>query len=1011
MISRGALRLFAGTLAVALAHPASSVADAVWSDRIVDGLPEFSVSESAVQVDASGTPHVFVGGDRVYHYWRAGDTWQSEVVDPVPRSGERLSAALGPSGEFHLVYVRNDKPERPGQDPSELRHWRYATNLSGAWVSEVFPEPEVPSAPIRVAFTVSGLAVDASHRPHISASRDRAVFHGVRDSGAWSYERVDENSGFGLVSLSYASSGLALDSAGNAHLLWFPADPTWQVVHAWGSGSTWTHEAIGPSSQFWSVPSAILIDETGTIHALLTRADYHLTHWSRSASATEWSSEDLGENTETFAATLAGSHVQVLGVTRTPNLVMWQVDHLQQTDSGWTRTTVLQNIEHDRAIGLQVALGVEPNGDVDGVALAAIASVTDEAPLTALHRHGSWTEHEIARTGPVVYGADVRLGLAGSQRRLLYRTGEPGSAILFHVVRHATEAASGDFKTETLPVDPTQPYVANQSLALGVDPGGQERALWNSGALSQSVRSDAGEWSTTAVFPEETMLASRRPALLVAGSSFNALYAAVAPGIQQSLFSLFSLGGRVGSIVLGGPILPLADPVSAVTRPLALAGGLRALHVAYVADDGTVTHATNASGEWVTESVGRAAVGHHILSHSLAVEADGTVHIAYEDGLEGAVTPRPVLVYGTNRCPGGWYLTELDSQTRATRPYTAVGARNPELTLDGVGNPHIVYRSDASHSVGYAHIRDGVWALETVVPDTNSGEGTAVAVDDAGVVSVAHHDPWAGELRLATREPLAPEPRWNGCPPLPDPNLPPDGSYFFAPPPTTDGVYNPTERVETSYGSIAASFDVAPRGSSLVDLENGFVDSDGDSVNDSQLVGIGKVFRKRGEIRVIEVSRLLDSNPSDATVPPKLKVLRAELIDLATRHRVIAEEASGKIDGKKVKLRRITENDVPLSAFAMRLELEIHPGAKGGLVASGKWPLGNGTWVLLTGSGKWSPKTSSFDLHLRGGGQVDFKLSGMRTWQHHSDGVYLSADSLAAHALGQTVKIDLTGAY
>jgi hypothetical protein len=304
-----------------------------------------------------------------------------------------------------------------------------------------------------------------------------------------------------------------------------------------------------------------------------------------------------------------------------------------------------------------------------------------------------------------------------------------------------------------------------------------------------------------------------------------------------------------------------------------------------------------------------------------------------------------------------------------------------------------------------------VWALETVVPSTTSGESTAIAVDAAGVVSIAHHDPPAGQLRLATRESLPEEPHWNGCPPLPDPNAPPDGEFFFAPPATTDGVYNPTEHVETSYGSIPAKFDVSPWTNGLVELDNGFVDYDGDSVNDSQLVGFGKVFRKRDRILVVEASRLRDSYPSDANVVPKLKVLRAEVIDLATRHRAIAEQVTGKIDGKKVKLQGVSENDVPLSAFEMRLSLEIHPDARGGLVASGRWPLGIGTFVLLSGTGKWNPATSSFDLHLRGGRQVDLKLAGMRIWQHHADGVYLSAQSLAAKALGQKVKVDFTGAF
>lgn len=1005
---RRALGLLA-LCALAVGSPASSLAQATWSDRLVDGVPELALPDSAVQIDASGRPHVFVGGDRVYHYWRDGDTWRNEVVDAAPRSGEDLHAAVGPSGEFHLVYVRNQKPDPTVPGPTRV--FRYATNLSGEWVVATLTEPPDLRLLAPIPTVMAGLAVDASHRPHVLATRDHAAYHGLLDSGQWSYERLDVASGFGTggPAGTYGySSGLALDPAGEPHVIWTPDDGSWAVIHSWHSATGWSHEAVPQALHNPQDPSAILVDPSGAVHVLL-KESLVLNHRSRPAGSSVWANETLANNPEAFAATLKGTHLQVLAVTRVQLLLKWEVDRLEQGDAGWTQTSVLPDVPQN----LRVALAVEPNGDVDGATLpASNQAVEPDAPLTVVHGDAGWTSTEIARAatcdcGPLTRtlvdeGADVRLGLAGSQRRLLYRDGESDST--FAHARHATEDPNG-FEVETLPVDPNHPLVVPQSLALAVAPDGEERAVWNAWTvLSQSVRPPGGSWTTTVQSPGEILLRSRRPALLRSGG-FYALYAAMTSGGPQSLF----LASPDASIPLDGPILPLDDPTYAPTRPLAIAGDLRNLHVAWVADDGSVLHATNASGPWVTETVtpfASATLG----SHSIAVEPDGTVHLAYVDDNNG-IDQHPGLRYGTNRCPGGWYVTDLDLRAPAAGPLTAPGASSPDLTLDPIGNPHVAYRSNVDHSLAHAYIRNGVWAVETAVPDTTSGDATAIAVDDAGVVSIAHHDSWAGELRLATRAPLAPEPKWNGCPPLPDPNAPPDGTFFFAPPPTSDGIYLPTGRVQISVGPLRAHLDVSPFISGFLELDNGFADFNGDSIIDSQLIGAGKLSRRRGEIRVVEVTRLVDSEKGDAVAVPKLAVLRAELIDLATLHREVLEEASGRMNGKKVRFDQESADDVPLSAFAMRLSLEIHPTKKGGLVASGEWPLGDGVYALLDGTGKWFPETSSFDLHLKGSARIDLRIHGMKLWQHHTDGVYLSAESLAAKALGQNVKLDLTGAF
>src|SRR5262245_46993069 len=81
-------------------------AEGAWTDQFVELIPEFRLTQSAIQLDLAGQPHVFVGGDRVYHYWLAQGTWHSEIVDAKARSGNRLRVAVGSAGDFHLFYER-----------------------------------------------------------------------------------------------------------------------------------------------------------------------------------------------------------------------------------------------------------------------------------------------------------------------------------------------------------------------------------------------------------------------------------------------------------------------------------------------------------------------------------------------------------------------------------------------------------------------------------------------------------------------------------------------------------------------------------------------------------------------------------------------------------------------------------------------------------------------------------------------------------------------------------------
>ena len=151
-------------------------------------------------------------------------------------------------------------------------------------------------------------------------------------------------------------------------------------------------------------------------------------------------------------------------------------------------------------------------------------------------------------------------------------------------------------------------------------------------------------------------------------------------------------------------------------------------HFVYYASStsaGYLMYATNASGAWVhgtvvdtfTQDIG-CSVPEAPLS--LAVDATGTVHIAYAGRY-----PDYGLKYATN--PGGTWVTS-----------TIEAGYIPMLSaaVDASGKTHIAY-SDSAHHIKYAHQNgSGAWVIEVI--ESNSGVYPSLALDTSGNAHISY---------------------------------------------------------------------------------------------------------------------------------------------------------------------------------------------------------------------------------------------------------------------------------
>ena len=162
-------------------------------------------------------------------------------------------------------------------------------------------------------------------------------------------------------------------------------------------------------------------------------------------------------------------------------------------------------------------------------------------------------------------------------------------------------------------------------------------------------------------------------------------------------------------------------------------------------EDSKLKFATNKSGSWISYTPeastwdNRMYPGYHT---SLAMDEEGLFHIAhYESDNEN-------LHYSTGLPNGQWSNSIVDSSGDT--------GRNPSISIDAAGDPHIVYRSWNGWKAKYATLNPSspswqVSTLETGSTGAGTGESNSIFIDDDGMMHVAYSDETNGVLRYANK--------------------------------------------------------------------------------------------------------------------------------------------------------------------------------------------------------------------------------------------------------------------
>ncbi len=212
-------------------------------------------------------------------------------------------------------------------------------------------------------------------------------------------------------------------------------------------------------------------------------------------------------------------------------------------------------------------------------------------------------------------------------------------------------------------------------------------------------------------------------------------------------------------------------------------------HIAYTIDDefsplNALRYASGSPGSWHTETVSAISSfvpSDYFLHPTLAVEADGTPHIVYQD-LPGNINYAWLqagnwqtetigistwnssfgLALDSNNQPHVSYTDEMDmlhythrsgsSWNDVTIPTISPTVCSAKIAVDGEDAAHIVYNS--ADRIGYIHWNGSAWEEETVADnlDTLCAEISLVLDNDNELwVAYLDHDGVAFDLKLAKR--------------------------------------------------------------------------------------------------------------------------------------------------------------------------------------------------------------------------------------------------------------------
>lgn len=502
---------------------------------------------------------------------------------------------------------------------------------------------------------------------------------------------------------------LGLDSSLRPHMV-YGKD---HLYHAWFDGATWRHEVVD-AEDLTGLHASLAIAANGDLHVSYAKLGGPNLRYAYTCGET-WIRETVDQvvGSGTSLAVTSGG-IPCIGYHDNAN---GDLRFAHRGATGWIIDVV--DSEGDVGLGTSLRLDAQDHPHL---------SYCDHPARRVKYAHddGTGWAIQIADTGDdwptgtsLAVGSDGSIHIAFLARFSL----EPDACVL----KYASTPGPGEpWQTDELG------FVADEAAppSIVLDQGGVPYLAYRAGGDLKLAHKDDVGWHVEALY--EPGYGGDYPSLVIEGATVHA-------GFWELNIDALVYGTTTG----GSTAVELVDAEGSAGRGCSIAvSSTNHPSISYHYDElaGGLKYAWEDESGWHAELVDTA--GMCGVSTSLALDAAGRAHIAYDEGLQDD------LRYA-RKDASGWVLCTVDDAGDV--------GHWPSLALGTDGFPHISYADwTIDHSMKYAHEDGGGWHVETFDDEAMVGERSTIAVDSKGRPHVVYV-PFATVqlLKYARRDPTA----------------------------------------------------------------------------------------------------------------------------------------------------------------------------------------------------------------------------------------------------------------
>lgn len=732
-----------------------------WNLEKVQEPRYFRINQRSMVIDAAGNPHIFYGGNHLYHSYFNGSQWQRETIDPAPRTGRAATVAMDSSGKFHVLYEDNYK-----------QAVNYATNASGSWLIESLTVSAMPTIGMRGWYAI---AVDSSGRPHIGYYNGTKVAHAVKLSTGWQSDTVDDG---GYVD-GRGDISMAIDGGNHVHMVYHYSTieqnlyPNY-IKHATNASGSWVSEKIDSRSTYQAISfehNSLVLDSNGRAHVAYLGFDSSLYYANNVNGAWIVQSIDSHETSGYYPSIVLDSNgkAHVSYISTTPYPATASVSYATNRSGVWV-TQLLETSSSN--FSAYTTLGINASGSIHityfDVGTLGIRYLTNRSNNWIATSLDTSEESVNPTTTPIPNPVGAFSSIARDTHGKLHvsyikshfdtlNSSNDGVGVLMYA-----NNVSGSWITQG--ITPSTGFETIQQSTIAVDANDKAHVAYFSGSDINYATNRNGTWVLIRL--EQAYRIYGLPhkigiAIDNLGSVHIAYFVQEGAGGNASgkLRYATNRSGtwQIETVTIINPDLgySLASDVSA---SLAIDSNGHA-HIGYLDGSGNVTYAANISGSWAIKIIALIDKTHRWGAQSMVVQPSGTVHMAFQSLNCASVCYERGIEYATNA--GGVWQREIVDDGIIYSGTNYSGMHSPALAMDGNGKPHISYwyyetqyylSKPVAHNLRYATKLEMLWRPSIIENNFNIGEQNALTSDNNGNVFISYNDEPNGALKLASSQ-------------------------------------------------------------------------------------------------------------------------------------------------------------------------------------------------------------------------------------------------------------------